>query len=274
MYEADDLDTKGLGNLEFLELNSARHRQAGEYITGPFLITRFVTFDANRPPFDDVRVRRTFALATDRETLAEVILRGYNFPATGGLVPPGMPGHSAGIGLPYDPEGARLLLAEAGYPGGRGFPVVDLLAFQGYEPWTEYLQAQWQENLGVDVTRETLDFETLNDRLRKSFPYARCGGFLANYPDPHNFLQPDWLRNLAEWRIKAYDRLVEKAKRVTDQGERMRLYGQADRMLIEEAAIVPLTYARMHRLIKPWVRKYPISPICWWFWKDVIIEPH
>jgi ABC-type transport system substrate-binding protein len=78
----------------------------------------------------------------------------------------------------------------------------------------------------------------------------------------------------AWWQIEAYDRLVEEARRVTDQGERMRLYGQADKILVEEAAIVPLFYDRIHRLNKPWVRKYPISPIFSFFWKDVIIEPH
>ena len=61
---------------------------------------------------------------------------------------------------------------------------------------------------------------------------------------------------------------------MTDQGKRMKLYGQADRILVEEAAIVPLTYERLHLLVKLWVRRYPTSPIKYWFWKDVIIEPH
>jgi ABC-type oligopeptide transport system substrate-binding subunit len=59
-----------------------------------------------------------------------------------------------------------------------------------------------------------------------------------------------------------------------DQGERMRLYERADSVLTEEAAIVPLTYSRLHLLVKPWVRQFPVSAIKWWFWKDVVIEPH
>ena len=110
-------------------------------------------FDVNRPPFDDPRVRRAFVLATDREMLADVALRGYVFPATGGFVPPGIPGHSPGIGSPYDPEGARQLLAEAGYPDGRGFPVVGALLPRAAITLAgcEYQQAQWQENLGVEI---------------------------------------------------------------------------------------------------------------------------
>ena len=86
----------------------------------------YLQFDVSRPPFDDVRVRRAFVLATDREALVKAA-RPDCFPATGGFVPPGMPGHSPGIGLPYDPGQARRLLAEAGYPGGQGFPVVECL---------------------------------------------------------------------------------------------------------------------------------------------------
>ncbi|NIU61783.1 MAG: peptide ABC transporter substrate-binding protein, partial [Pseudomonas stutzeri] len=97
----------------------------------------------------DLRVRRAFSLATDRETFANVFLGGLAFPATGGFIPPGMPGHSAGIGLPYDPEGARRLLAEAGYPGGRGFPAVETLSSRGSNE-EGGLPAQWRENLGVE----------------------------------------------------------------------------------------------------------------------------
>ncbi|MFQ5596349.1 MAG: hypothetical protein ACE5HA_19570, partial [Anaerolineae bacterium] len=71
-----------------------------------------------------------------------------------------------------------------------------------------------------------------------------------------------------------YSRLVEQARRITDQGERMKLYGQADRILVEEVPIVPFAYSRCHQLVKPWVRKYPVSAIRTWFWKDVIMEPH
>ena len=59
-----------------------------------------------------------------------------------------------------------------------------------------------------------------------------------------------------------------------DQWERMRLYGQADRILVEEALVLPLVYGRFHLLVKPWVSKLPTSALKRWFCKDVIIEPH
>jgi oligopeptide transport system substrate-binding protein len=90
----------------------------------------------------------------------------------------------------------------------------------------------------------------------------------------NSFLRAGFPREVSRWRNETYDRLVEEARRVMDQRERMRLYGLADRILIEEAAIVPLYYFRSHLLVKPWVSKYPTSATGGQFWKDVVIEPH
>jgi oligopeptide transport system substrate-binding protein len=274
MYEANGSDILDITYFPTAELDHARKRHAGEYVSLPWLRTTYVGFDVRRSPFDDPRLRRAFVLATDRETLADVVLRGQDSPATGGFVPPGMPGYSAGISLPYNPEQARQLLAEAGYPGGFGFPVVDALMGPGRESQGGYLQAQWRKNLGVEITWEIIELGTYL-RLERELPAVFLLAWGADYPDPDSFLRvffrwydPEW------WRNEAYDRLVEEARRVMDQGERMRLYGQADRILVEEAAIMPLTYRRLHLLVKPWVKKFPVSPVKWWFWKDVIIEPH
>jgi oligopeptide transport system substrate-binding protein len=274
MYEANGSDVLDFMFFPPAELDDARQRHAGEHVSGPRLFTSYVGFDVSRPPFDDVRVRRAFALATDRETLADVVLRGRDAPATGGFVPPGMPGHSAGIGLPYDPDQARRLLAEAGYPGGRGFPAVGSLMRRAHESQGEYLEAQWRENLGIETAWETMEWGAFFDRLRRAPPHIFLLGWIADYPDPDNFLRVSSMRRFTRWRNEAYDRLVEKARRAMDQEERMRLYRQADRILNEEAAILPLIYWRFHLLMKPWVRKYPASALRTWFWKDVIIEPH
>jgi ABC-type oligopeptide transport system substrate-binding subunit len=276
MYEDDGLEVLILSDLPPAEQGRARQRYAGEYVSIPWLCTNFIVFDVNRPPFDDPRVRGAFTLATDRETLAGVGLRGYAFPATGGLVPPGMPGHSPGIGLPYDPERACQLLAEAGYPGGRGFPVLDALAWDSplVLPITEYLQAQWLEDLEVEIAWKQMEWGRLLNWLSRETPHMRYVGWSAGYPDPDYFLRIGWWRLKFGWRNEAYDRLVEDARRVMDQGERMRMYQQADRILVEEAPILPLFYVRLHLLLKPWVRKYPTSPMKSWFWKDVVIELH
>ncbi len=276
MYEADELDVFDFAWLAPPERDRIRHKHAAEHISFAGRNTFFVGFTASCPPFDDLRVRQAFALATDRERLAEVVLRGYYAPALGGFVPHGLPGHSAGIALPYDPDRARQLLAEAGYPGARDFPSVS-----AYKPWaglftlfSDFLSAQWRETLGIEVTWQDRELGVTPADLGIEGPYLSLQGWMVDYPDPDNILRLGVQGTQLGWRNEAYFNLVEKAQRVTHQPERMRLYRQADRILTSEAAILPLAYERVHLLVKPWVTRYPVSASRWWFWKDVIIEPH
>jgi ABC-type oligopeptide transport system substrate-binding subunit len=274
-YEADDLDHLGLGNLPVTEQERVRQRHAREYGSVPGLVTAFVCFDAGRPPFQDPRVRRAFALATDRSKVVDVLGGGYQVPATGGFVPPEMPGHSAGIGLPYDPEGARGLLAEAGYPDGRDFPQVVGRTFNKGWFMCEHFLACWRENLDVEVELEQVEFARFGESLRTDPPHLVFSGWVADHLDPDSFLRVavDAFRRLLPWPHAAYDELVERARRLMDQGERMKLYRQADTILMQEAYFVPTFYSRAHFLIKPWV-KYPPSPLGYWSLQDFVIEPH
>ena len=99
-------------------------------------------------------------------------------------------------------------------------------------------------------------------------------GWVADFYDPDYVLRVGVQEHQPGWRNEAYDDLIEKARRVTDQAQRLALYSQADRILMSEAVLIPMAYARGHRLVKPWVKRYPVSPRKNWFWKDVIIEPH
>lgn len=166
MYEADLLDVIHLGFLRSLDAGAcAQQRHAAEYVTGPWLRTIYLSFNAGRPPLHDPRVRRALALALDRDALANRALNGYDVPATGGFVPPGMPGHTPGIGLPYDPDEARHLLAEAGYPGGRGLPTIQAQGVDTgmFGATKEWLQTRWREILGIAVEWQPLDWGEIRD---------------------------------------------------------------------------------------------------------------
>jgi ABC-type oligopeptide transport system substrate-binding subunit/class 3 adenylate cyclase len=267
MYEADRLDVLGLSMLPPAERDRARERHAGEYRSGPGRSTNYIAFDVSRPPFDDQRVRRALALAIDKEALAHVHLGGYSSPATGGFVPPGMPGHSPGIGLPYDPQQARQLLADAGYPGGRGFPDVDAVNLWD-QALGQYIQTLWWENLGIEITWQTIDIGFGESQRAAGLPHTWIHRWGADYTDPDSFLRtcPVWFTS--GWRNEAYERLVEQARRLMDHERRMDLYRRADRILVEEAPIAPLYHGRSHMLVKPWVKRYPGA------WRDVVIEPH
>jgi ABC-type oligopeptide transport system substrate-binding subunit/class 3 adenylate cyclase len=274
MYKSDRLDVTGLLWVPERLRDRARQQHAGDCVSVPELSTEYVGFDVSRPPFDDVRVRQALVLATDRDTLADEVMKGLYFPATGGLVPPGMPGHSPGIGLPFDPEQGRQLLAQAGYPRGRGFPEVNLVTNIWREAHGRHLEAQWRHNLELEIACKVMDWKTLIERLDANQVPVFLISWLAEYPDPHSFLGTNLIPRNTGWRNDSYDRLVEEAGRSRDHGERMKLYGKVDRILVEEAAIIPLVYGRTHLLVKPWVSKLPTSPINSWFWKDAIIEPH
>jgi oligopeptide transport system substrate-binding protein len=139
----------------------------------------------------------------------------------------------------------------------------------------EYLRQAWQAELGVQVREEVIEFGTTAVRQDRELPDLFFWGWVADYPDPDNYLRVALASMPTKaWRNPTYEQLVEKARRLTDQRQRMRLYGQADRILVEEAAIGPLFYPRNSFLIKPWVRRFPMSVRGGWFWKDVIIDAH
>ena len=98
-------------------------------------------------------------------------------------------------------------------------------------------------------------------------------GRVADYPDPDSFLRLGSPSEETGWRHEAYEGL-EEARRMREPQARMKLYAQAGKTLVKEAAILPLFYARMQRLVKPWVVRYPISPTWSAFWEDVVLEPH
>jgi ABC-type oligopeptide transport system substrate-binding subunit len=272
-YEAGDLDTLflyGLGG----QRDHVRLSHADDYVSVPWLATAYVAFDTSRPPFDDPRVRRAFAHAIDRELFADLEMEGYVFPADGGFVPPGMPGHSPDIGLAYDLGQARQLLADAGYAGGEGLPPLTFLTDESNEPPGRYLETQWRRNLGVEVTWAATDWESLTQRLEDQPPHIFLDLWVADYPDPDTFLRVCDAVRWSRWRDANFEGLVIQAREATDQQERMEMVHQAERILVESAAVVPFTYGRSHLLVKPWIRRFPTSAIKSWFWKDVVIEPH
>jgi oligopeptide transport system substrate-binding protein len=191
------------------------------------------------------------------------------------MVSPGMPGYCEGIALPYDLKRARQLLAEAGYPDGRGFPPVDFLVPAVHEQagW-RHVHAQWKQNLGVDISREIVETGELLRRVLREPPHMTGQDWSANYPDPDNFLRVA-LHGTSVWRYGPYEALVEQARRSMDQRERMRLYRQAEQILADEAPIIVFGYLDEVLLLQPWVKEFPTSPVYGrFFWKDVVIEPH
>ncbi len=244
-----------------------------QVFTHPNFFVRFVGFDVRRPPFDDVRVRRAFAHSINRRWSIPAMFGLHFTPAVGGLIPPEMPGHSPDIGLEYDPARARALLAEAGYPEGRGFPEVTFQVFPGAAAAARVLQRAWERVLNVPVVLSVVPWEQyVQHRASGPHPHIFLGGWVADYPDPDSFLRVSALFEWTGWEHPRYTALVEEALARKNQEERMALYREADRLLVREAPILPLVYSRWVLLLQRRVRTFPFSPLKWWFWKDVILR--
>ena len=273
-YASDKLDVLDLRVYPMSTYEKVIQQYLGEYFSFPIASLNFIGFNVRQPPFQDERVRLAFALAIDKEMLSGVVQRGSVFPATGGLIPPGLPGHSPEIGLQYDPARAQELLSQAGYLRGRGFPKVEALTpLSQDDPLNDSLAAQWQEILGVEVVWRSVS-PGLHLVLEKTPPDIFLTSWYADYPDPDNFLGVNHFLRWTGWHDESYLRLLEETRMTADQSKRMNVFERADRFLVEKAVIVPISYHRQRYLLKPWVKRYPTSAVYFWFWKDVVIEPH
>ena len=275
LYVANELDIVSNWFATLPEIENLRHQYPAEYVRRSSFLTRYYVTNVSLSPVRDGQVRRAFAMALDKIALATSYLKGYVLPATGGFVPPGMPGHVSDCSLPFDPLEAQQLLAAAGFPGGRNFPQTTLLAYPKAEVTARFLQNSWQEVLGVDISLELVKPAEFMERMALNPPAVFMGGWWADYPDPDNFLRVDIEMDLPAWHHSAYNRLLEQARRSTDQVERLELYRHAEIILAEESVLVPLTYESFHLMLKPWIKQYPTSAVKNpGFWKDVILEPH
>jgi ABC-type oligopeptide transport system substrate-binding subunit len=277
LYEADEIDILRLNWISPQVIHEAALRNASDYLTWPQFGTHMFRFDTSRPPFDDRRVRQALAQAVDKHQLATVNYLGQASPASGGLVPPGMPGHVPGIAWPFDPEAARDLLAEAGYPGGRNFPLAKTLVGRRDSYWMDPVLDQWISELSIEFHREYVEYYA--DWSREGVPHIHGFGWLADNPDPDNFLRVSpHAGNVPElvlrWQTSTFDDLLNKARQLQDQKERMALYRQAEEILVEEVPIIPILHQRMHILVKPWIKNIRQSGYTGFVLKDIIIEPH
>ena len=242
----------------------------------PILRGYYVGFNVKKAPFDDSRVRRALAMALDREEFPKILRGGEQ--AARGWVPPGMLGHDPSIGLPFDPQRARRLLAEAGYPEGKGLPLLTYVYNTGPVNTliAENLQAQWKRNLDVAVALDNVEWKVYLKRLQTDPPGLYRLGWGADYPDPDNFMAlftSGSGNNHSEWMNPRYDALVSKAASEADHAKRLALYREAQRILTEEdVPIIPLFSDVQNVLIKPWVSGLRLNAMEILSFQDVTVD--
>jgi len=218
----------------------------------------YLFINVRRPPFDNVKLRLALIHAVDREALSRGVTQG-TLPAARSLTPPDCGGYTSRAQVSDDFDEARALLAEAGFPGGRGLPPIEVQCYETEVPlrMLEAIQSMWQERLGVHITIAQLEQKTLFQNQQSGNYSIGFSGWIADYPDPSTFLGTMVTgcgNNWAGWSNHEYDRLVAEAANSADNGRRFELFQKAEAILLGEAPLIPLFYQSNIFAISPKVR--------------------
>jgi oligopeptide transport system substrate-binding protein len=262
MYENDEVDVTGIG---INNIESVRDSNSDEYHEGPSLDVYYFGFNTELEPFDNPDVRNALSMAIDRDFLASEFLLDLVVPAKG-ILPPGIPGYNDALPeLEFDAQGAADLLDEAGGPEILE-DVTILTSGQGAAP-SDILQAvqvMWEQNLGVTIEIEQEDFGLfLRDVNEGNFEMFSLG-WIADYPDPQNFLEiklhSDSANNEAFYSNPQVDALLDQAADEEDEDARLELYQQAEELIMQDMPWIPLYHAKSSYLVKPYVEGFEVPP--------------
>ena len=241
--QADLIMDKGLAPPSLLDALKVR----SDFHAAPFLGSYFLRFNCAKGPFTDPRVRKAFSMALERKRITTKITRAGESTALS-FVPPGISGYHAPEGLAENVDEARRLLAEAGYPGGKGFPLTTYLYSEGElnEGVAIELQSMWKEQLGVSVQLARQEWKVyLNSLGSLDYGIARSS-WVGDYPDPNTFLDlflSGSGNNRTGWSNPKYDKLIADAAAETTTTRRFETLRQAEELLVrDEAPIAPLFF--------------------------------
>jgi oligopeptide transport system substrate-binding protein len=217
-----------------------------------FLGTFFYRFNVTRKPLDDPRIRRAFALATDKQQIVRKLTFGGEKSAAH-FVPDGVANYQSPNGLGFDPDQARQLLSQAGFPGGTGFPRLQYMFFSAGGGGAKIqgkiaveLQQMWHNQLGVEVELRQIERKIFYSAQSRLDYDLSASSWVGDYNDANTFLDlftSTSGNNRTGWKYAQYDRLIFEANRQTDLGRRAELFRQAESILVgEEVPIVPVYF--------------------------------
>ncbi len=218
-----------------------------DYHAYTYLGTYYYRFNVTHPPLDDVRVRQALSASIDKNRVVNKITMGGEQPAYA-FTPPGMNHYQPPDGILYDPERARQLLAEAGFPDGENFPRLSILYNKSemHEKVAIEIQAMWREELNIRVDLQNQDWSTYLDSMNKlEYSIARAS-WVGDYPDPNTFLDcfiTGGGNNRTGWSREEFDQAIARANRTGDPVERAKIFYQAETLLVrEDPPILPIYY--------------------------------
>jgi oligopeptide transport system substrate-binding protein len=218
-----------------------------DFPANPMIGTYFYKVNVTKPGLTDPRVRRALNMAMDKRSIVEQVTRARQ-PVARSLVPEAMKEsvpYTPALSGAYNVAEARRLLTEAGYPGGEGLPKIVILynTLESHRAIAETIQDQWKRNLGIDVGLQNQEWAAYQAAQRElNYQVARMG-WIADYADPGTFLKmfvTDGTNNQTGWGNAEYDRLVDAAQEAPDLETRMKLFHDAEVILMDEMPVLPI----------------------------------
>jgi len=266
LYEMGDIDVAEVGVGYYDIVTDPVGPFSRELTATPQLSLDYIILDVTKAPFDDANVRRAFALATDRAKLAALLFRHTVLPVEG-VLPPGIPGFNDYLlGMAFDPVRARGYLESSSYAGDMPEIIMTVGGYGGQISGAlEAIIYDWKQYLGIDVTVRMLEPEEFLYNINAEKDNLVMFGWYADYAHPQNFLEVlfgvGMPYNIGGYDSVGYNDLLRRAGASSDEAESLGLYRDAEQVLVNDAACIPLWSSVSYTLIRPYVKGYTPSPL-------------
>jgi oligopeptide transport system substrate-binding protein len=266
LYQDGTIDIVGVASSDFSQFDSPTDPLHGQLVTAVSMCTDLLQFKPGNPPTDDANVRKALVLAFDKQAIQKK-LELENWLIAPGILPPAMPGYlSDRSGSTFDLAAAKAALKASKY--GSAIPPIKLVTpglATDDDPYMKAVAEMWHTNLGIQVTVEKVDYATVTKSSRASKGNVVNFSWCADYPDPENFLDilyhSDSEFNVGSVQDAALDKLLEQARTELDPAQRLKLYQQAETLILDQNYALPTLYHVIGELVKPRVKGFVLSPI-------------
>lgn len=258
MYNSGDLDWSGENSISPTLVASLTGRE--DFHNMPILGTYMYIFNTKKKPFDDVRVRKALSLVIEPEHITDRVLRAGMIP-TNKVVPPVIPNYTSLIppmeaSIEERVAEAKKLLAEAGYPDGKGFPSVSIRynTNESHHKIAQAIQQMWKNRLGLDIKLENMEWKVyLKEQQEGNYDISRYG-WIGDYPDPSTFLEIFMTgndNNRTGWSNKDFDQLVLSSMAIADDKKRFDLQSKAEKMVYDDYPFFGVYHYNYYSLMRP-----------------------
>ncbi|MDP2916401.1 MAG: peptide ABC transporter substrate-binding protein [Dehalococcoidia bacterium] len=268
LYETGKIDVAGV-SLDYIDKVMDKSGPFyKELQVVPELSFSYIGFNATEPPFDDVNVRKAFSHAVDKDRIVALVFRNMMKRADG-ILPPGIPGYNPNLaGLGYDVNKARELIKASKYGDVSKLPPITMTTSGWGGSASSTIQAmvqQWRENLGVEVKVRQLEPPVFFYKLKQEKDAMFDIGWVADYPHPQDFLDilfhTGTENNYGGYSNPEVDAIVDKANVEPDMAEGLAMYRQAEQKLVQDAALLPLSFGQNYVLVKSYVKGYNLNAL-------------